>query len=211
MTTKIEWASPEIDKKIAYMARVSNPANQDNENIAGLLNYCMREGHVSPFEMASVCMEVNTTRDIARQILRHRSFSFQEFSQRYQDTSVLGEMIEREVRLQDTKNRQNSIATDNPAHMKEWSQDQHEVWSLASMNYANALKRGVAKEVARALLPEGLTPSRLYMNGTMRSWIHYLKQRLHPSTQKEHRVLAESILAQLTLVAPITMRAFFGE
>lgn len=211
MTTKIEWASPEIDKKIAYMARVSNPANQDNENIAGLLNYCMREGHVSPFEMASVCMEVNTTRDIARQILRHRSFSFQEFSQRYQDTSVLGEMIEREVRLQDTKNRQNSIATDSPAHMKEWSQDQHEVWSLASMNYANALKRGVAKEVARALLPEGLTPSRLYMNGTMRSWIHYLKQRLHPSTQKEHRVLAESILAQLTLVAPITMRAFFGE
>jgi len=211
MTTKIEWASPEIDKKIAYMARVSNPANQDNENIAGLLNYCMREGHVSPFEMASVCMEVNTTRDIARQILRHRSFSFQEFSQRYQDTSVLGEMIEREVRLQDTKNRQNSIATDSPAHMKEWSQDQHEVWSLASMNYANALKRGVAKEVARALLPEGLTPSRLYMNGTMRSWIHYLKQRLHPSTQKEHRVLAESILAQLTSVAPITMRAFFGD
>ena len=211
MTTKIEWASPEIDKKIAYMARVSNPANQDNENIAGLLNYCMREGHVSPFEMASVCMEVNTPRDIARQILRHRSFSFQEFSQRYQDTSVLGEMVEREVRLQDTKNRQNSIATDSPAHMKEWSQDQHEVWSLASMNYANALKRGVAKEVARALLPEGLTPSRLYMNGTMRSWIHYLKQRLHPSTQKEHRVLAESILAQLTLVAPITMRAFFGE
>ena len=211
MTTKIEWASPEIDKKIAYMARVSNPANQDNENIAGLLNYCMREGHVSPFEMASVCMEVNTTRDIARQILRHRSFSFQEFSQRYQDTSVLGEMVEREVRLQDTKNRQNSIATDSPAHMKEWSQDQHEVWSLASMNYANALKRGVAKEVARALLPEGLTPSRLYMNGTMRSWIHYLKQRLHPSTQKEHRVLAESILAQLTWVAPITMHAFFGE
>lgn len=211
MTTKIEWASPEIDKKIAYMARVSNPANQDNENIAGLLNYCMREGHVSPFEMASVCMEVNTTRDIARQILRHRSFSFQEFSQRYQDTSVLGEMVEREVRLQDTKNRQNSIATDSPTHMKEWSQDQHEVWSLASMNYANALKRGVAKEVARALLPEGLTPSRLYMNGTMRSWLHYLKQRLHPSTQKEHRVLAESILAQLTLVAPITMRAFFGE
>ena len=96
MTTKIEWASPEIDKKIAYMARVSNPANQDNENIAGLLNYCMREGHVSPFEMASVCMEVNTTRDIARQILRHRSFSFQEFSQRYQDTNVLGEMVERE-------------------------------------------------------------------------------------------------------------------
>ena len=211
MTTKIEWASPEIDKKIAYMARVSNPANQDNENIAGLLNYCMREGHVSPFEMASVCMEVNTTRDIARQILRHRSFSFQEFSQRYQDTSVLGEMVEREVRLQDTKNRQNSIATDSPAHMKEFSQDYHEVWSLASMNYANALKRGVAKEVARALLPEGLTPSRLYMNGTMRSWIHYLKQRLHPSTQKEHRVLAESILAQLTLIAPVTMRAFFGE
>ena len=161
MTTKIEWATPEIDKKIAYMARVSNPANQDNENIAGLLNYCMREGHVSPFEMASVCIEVDTTRDIARQILRHRSFSFQEFSQRYQDASVLGDMVEREVRLQDTKNRQSSVVTDSPVHMEKWSQDQHDVWSLASVNYLYALKRGVAKEVARALLPEGLTPSRL--------------------------------------------------
>ncbi len=209
--TKIQWATPDIDRHIAYMARVSNPDNQNNENISGLLDYCMREGHVSPFEMASVCFEINTTRDIARQILRHRSFSFQEFSQRYQNASTLGSMVEREVRMQDTKNRQNSIPTEDREQILEWKADQQEVWSLAYMNYENAIKRGVAKEVARALLPEGLTPSRLYMNGTMRSWIHYLKQRLHPSTQKEHRLLAESIRDQLATIAPVTMRAFFGE
>lgn len=210
MNVKLQWATPDIDKQIAYQARVSNPDNQGNEQIAGLLNYCMREGHVSPFEMANVCLEINTTRDVARQILRHRSFSFQEFSQRYADVSVLGEMVAREVRLQDTVNRQNSFETDDFEHRYLWSEDQLEVWALASENYANALARGVAKEVARALLPEGLTPSRMYMNGTMRSWIHYLGQRLHPGTQKEHRVIAQDVLAQLSMVAPITIEAFFG-
>lgn len=212
MQVKLQWATPDVDAQIAYQARVSNPDNQSNPQIAGLLNYCMQEGHVSPFEMANVCLEVNTTRDIARQILRHRSFSFQEFSQRYQDASKLGDLVLRECRLQDVKNRQNSIALGaDSRHHGEWAQDQQEVWALAAKTYQYALQRGVAKEIARALLPEGLTPSRLYMNGTMRSWVHYLGQRLHPSTQKEHRLIAEQALAVLRGVAPVTMAAFFPE
>ena len=206
---KLQWATPDIDKQIAYQARVSNPDNQANESIAGLLNYCMREGHVSPFEMANVCMEVNTTRDIARQILRHRSFSFQEFSQRYQDASKLGAWELRECRMQDTKNRQNSLPCDDEWLRDDWAAMQDEVAMVAKGCYENALAMGIAKEQARALLPEGLTPSRLYMNGTMRSWIFYLKQRLHPSTQKEHRMVAEQALAILRDVAPVTAAAFF--
>lgn len=208
---KLQWATPNIDEQIAYQARVSNPENQDNPAIAGLLNYCMREGHVSPFEMANVCLEINTTRDIARQILRHRSFSFQEFSQRYQDVTKLGAFVERECRLQDTKNRQNSLACDDDKKRQAWSNLQELVTAVADEAYAAALEVGVAKEQARALLPEGLTPSRLYMNGTMRSWVHYLGQRLHPSTQKEHRQVAEQALAILRTVAPVTTSAFFPE
>ena len=212
MQVKLQWATPDIDAQIAYQARVSNPDNQDNPQIAGLLNYCMREGHVSPFEMANVCLEVNTTRDIARQILRHRSFSFQEFSQRYQDASKLGDLVLRECRLQDTKNRQNSIADGVPEGLAEWwAWAQDRVAQEAMRGYELALAKGIAKEQARALLPEGLTPSRLYMNGTMRSWVHYLGQRLHPSTQKEHRLIAEQALTVLRGVAPITMTAFFPE
>ena len=206
---KLQWATPDIDEQIAFQARVSNPDNQANESIAGLLNYCMREGHVSPFEMANVCMEVNTTRDIARQILRHRSFSFQEFSQRYQDASKLGDMVGRECRMQDTKNRQNSLPCDDEWLRDDWVAMQDEVAMVTKGCYENALAMGIAKEQARALLPEGLTPSRLYMNGTMRSWIFYLKQRLHPSTQKEHRMVAEQALAILRDVAPVTAAAFF--
>lgn len=209
MNVKLQWATPGIDAQIAYQARVSNPDNQANPQIAGLLNYCMREGHVSPFEMANVCLEVNTTRDIARQILRHRSFSFQEFSQRYQDATKLGYMVERECRLQDTKNRQNSLWCDDLDLSEAWTHVQRTVARDALSAYAWALEQGIAKEQARALLPEGLTPSRLYMNGTMRSWIFYLKQRLHPSTQKEHRLVAEEALAVLRDVAPATMGAFF--
>ncbi len=211
MNVQLQWATPEIDKNIMYMARVSNPANQNSEN-ARLLHYCMEHGHVSPFEMANACLEIDTTRDIARQILRHRSFSFQEFSQRYADVDALGDWELRECRLQDTTNRQNSIELppDSP-HRDEWTNDQCEVWELAARNYRYALQRGVAKEVARALLPEGLTPSRLYMSGTIRSWIFYLKQRLDPTTQKEHRQIAEAVLTELRVVAPITMTAFFGE
>lgn len=212
MQVKLQWATPDIDAQIAYQARVSNPDNQGNPQIAGLLNYCMREGHVSPFEMANVCLEVNTTRDIARQILRHRSFSFQEFSQRYQDASKLGDSVRRECRLQDTKNRQNSIADGVPEGLAEWwAWAQDRVAQEAMRGYELALGKGIAKEQARALLPEGLTPSRLYMNGTMRSWVHYLGQRLHPSTQKEHRLIAEQALTVLRGVAPITMTAFFPE
>ena len=210
MSVKIQWATPEIDKQVMFMARVSNPTNQRSENTR-LLHYCMEHGHVSPFEMANVCLEINTTRDIARQILRHRSFSFQEFSQRYADVGLLGDMVERECRLQDTKNRQNSIETNDGAVISAWDSMQKRAWIRAVSDYQLALDSGVAKEVARALLPEGLTPSRLYMNGNLRSWIFYLKQRLDPTTQKEHRAIAEQCLATLRIVAPITMAAFFGE
>ena len=210
---KLQWATPNIDAQIAFQARVSNPDNQDNPQIAGLLNYCMREGHVSPFEMANVCMEVNTTRDIARQILRHRSFSFQEFSQRYQDASKLPLVELRECRLQDTENRQNSIelGDDRQGLQRWWSEAQESMHTLAEELYKRALDLGIAKEQARAILPEGLTPSRLYMNGTLRSWVFYLQQRLHLSTQKEHRLVAEQVLAVLREVAPVTTAAFFPE
>jgi thymidylate synthase (FAD) len=210
MSVKIQWATPDIDKQIMFMARVSNPANQHSEN-ARLLYYCMEHGHVSPFEMAGACIEINTTRDIARQILRHRSFSCQEFSQRYADAKLLGDMVERECRMQDTKNRQNSLKCDSELLSEVWLADQVTVWQMAIEAYNNALANGVAKEQARALLPEGLTPSRVYMNGTMRSWVHYLKQRLDPTTQKEHRIIAAQVLEQLRTVAPITMSAFFGD
>jgi len=211
MTQKanIEWATPDIDNKIAYIARVSNPSNQDNPNITGLLQYMIKHGHVSPFEMANVCMEITTTRDIGRQILRHRSFSFQEFSQRYAAVDDLGEFVEREARLQDTKNRQNSLHTDNLQLQAFWQERQARVVREAKAAYDWALANGIAKEQARAVLPEGLTPSKMYMNGTVRSWIFYLKQRLDASTQKEHRELAEKVLEQLTIVAPVTFKAFF--
>ena len=210
---KLQWATPNIDKEIMYMARVSNPKGQDSENIK-LLYYCMREGHVSPFDMANVCMEVNTTRDIARQILRHKSFFFQEFSQRYADATLLGDFAIRECRMQDVKNRQNSIEIDENNDddfltARHWEQWQQELWADAIKKYRAALALGIAKEQARALLPEGMTPSRVYMNGTIRSWIFYLKQRLHGSTQKEHRLVAQSALSVLREVAPITMDAFF--
>ena len=208
--TKLQWATPNIDKEIMYMARVSNPANQHSDNTR-LLYYCMEHGHVSPFEMASACIEVNTTRDIARQILRHRSFSFQEFSQRYEDVNKIGEFVVRECRMQDTKNRQNSIDTDDFDNTVWWAAAQQGLAVAAETVYRHALDRGIAKEQARAVLPEGMTPSRLYMSGTMRSWLFYLKQRLDPSTQKEHRLVAQQVLSVLRGVAPITMDAFFPE
>jgi len=200
-----------VDQLILYIARVSNPANQDSSNTR-LLQYCMEHGHVSPFEMASVCLEINTTRDIGRQILRHRSFSFQEFSQRYQDVSVLGSDFEpRECRLQDTKNRQNSIKTTARDKIEPWYDAQKTVWDQAMTSYKEALDMGIAKEQARALLPEGLTRSRMYMSGTIRSWVHFLKARLDVTTQAENRLVAYQCLEILRGVAPITMEAFFGE
>ena len=208
MQVKLQWATPDIDQQILYMARVSNPDNQRSENTR-LIAYLMEHGHVSPFEMANVCIEIETTRDIGRQILRHRSFSFQEFSQRYQDAGKLGTIVNRECRLQDTKNRQNSLETADDKLRMEWESLQHRVERTAVNAYRQALDMGIAKEQARALLPEGLTLSRMYMNGNMRSWIFYLKQRLDPTTQKEHRELAEQVLQVLRGVAPITMDAFF--
>lgn len=210
MAVALVWATPDIDRHIAHIARVSNPDGQDKP-VGTLLNYMMREGHASPFEMANVCVEIKTTRDIARQILRHRSFSFQEFSQRYQDVSRLGTLVSRECRMQDPKNRQNSLPPSTMQTVNVWEALQLEIRENATRAYRIALDAGIAKEQARALLPEGLTPSRLYVNGTLRSWIFYLKQRLHPSTQKEHRDIAMSVRGVLEGVAPITMAAFFSE
>lgn len=208
-SVRLVWATPNADQLIAEMARVSNPANQANTSIEGLLKYMMRNGHVSPFEMASACIEINTTRDIGRQILRHRSFSFQEFSQRYASVEALPPAEKRECRLQDVKNRQNSLSTDDGALARWWSHAQDVVAGSAQDLYTEALRRGIAKEQARALLPEGLTPSRLYMAGTFRSWIHYLGQRRDLSTQKEHRLVAEDAFDCLVAAAPVTFGAFF--
>jgi len=173
---------------IAYAARVSNPSNQINDETAPkLLKYLIKNSHWSPFEMVSITMEITTTRDISRQILRHRSFSFQEFSQRYAKSS---NFIEREARLQDNKNRQNSVVTDD-RHLKEnWNMKQHEVIRKANEVYEWALENGIAKEQARAVLPEGNTETTLYMAGTLRSWIHYYQLRSKNGTQKEHSDIA---------------------
>lgn len=209
---KLMWATPEADKMIAFMARVSNPDNQDNEEFQRLLRYMMTHKHSSPFEMASMCVQIDTTRDISRQILRHRSFSFQEFSQRYEDAGKLGDMVERECRLQDTTNRQSSLECDHLPEFKEmFVSQQTQVWKIAEGAYHLALTQGIAKEQARALLPEGLTPTRMYMTGTIRSWIHYIQVRADITTQKEHRVVAEQVLQVLREVAPVTAAAFFGE
>lgn len=171
------------EELVAYCARVSNPENQANHSTAPrLLNYLTRNHHWSPFEMAHAVMEIVTTRDVARQILRHRSFSFQEFSQRY--AAVQDEAVIREARLQDVKNRQNSIESDDAELDDWWEHQQRALADNANYTYQRALEKGIAKEVARSVLPEGLTPSRLYMAGTVRSWIHYIQLRAGNGTQK---------------------------
>ena len=211
MTVELMWATPEADKQIAFMARVSNPDNQDNTEFKRLLNYLMKHNHVSPFEMASMCVQIDTTRDISRQILRHRSFSFQEFSGRYEDMTKLGDMVERECRLQDAKNRQSSLECDDLDLAQEWHREQDKLHQHAIMSYQWALGQGIAKEQARALLPEGLTPTRLYMTGTIRSWLHYIQVRAGAETQKEHLIIAQGALEVLRQIAPITAEAFFGD
>ena len=192
------------DEFIAYCARVSNPSNQMNSMTAPkLLRYCAKHKHWSVFETVSITMSIETTRDIARQILRHRSFSFQEFSQRYADpTQSLG-FVTREARLQDQKNRQNSIeiAQDTPL-TERWEEVQQKVIDAAQEAYTWATWNNIAKEQARAVLPEGLTVSRMYMNGTLRSWIHYCQLRMGPETQKEHREVAADAWYQITEVFP---------
>ena len=181
----------DMQELIAFCARVSNPANQFNTGTSDkLIKYLINNKHWSPLEMVSVCLEIETTRDIARQMLRHRSFSFQEFSQRYADPTKDLDFVLREARLQDTKNRQNSITTEDLQLQAFWQQQQLRVINAAKEAYTWAIENGIAKEQARAVLPEGNTVSRLYMNGTLRSWIHYIELRSENGTQKEHRDIA---------------------
>jgi thymidylate synthase (FAD) len=188
--------------QVAYAARVSNPGNQNNEETAEkLVRYLIKHQHWSPLEMVSVCLEIETTRDIARQILRHRSFSFQEFSQRYAIANLGSEL--KETRLQDTKNRQNSIETEDQSLANGWQEAQRRVLITAQREYECAIANGIAKEQARAVLPEGLTLSRLYMNGTLRSWVHYIQLRSSNGTQKEHREVALACAKAIESVFPL--------
>lgn len=199
--TQPDESSLSMTEFIAYCARVSNPANQSNTLTAPkLLKYLATHKHWSPFEMANLVIEVETTRDIARQILRHRSFSFQEFSQRYAE--VESAPMYREARMQDKANRQSSIEVDDADLQAEWQAKQAFVRGLTLGTYHWALDKGIAKEVARAVLPEGLTMSRMYVNGTVRSWIHYCSVRMDASTQKEHREIAEACWAIVVDAVP---------
>lgn len=207
-----------VQDLIAHAARVSNPSNQLNtETSTRLLNYLAKHKHWSPFEMVSACLEIETTRDIARQILRHRSFAFQEFSQRYADPAEFGDQFElREARLQDLKNRQNSVELDlehDEDHARvylEWNEKQQEVIDTAKQAYEWAIANGIAKEQARAVLPEGNTKSRLYMNGTLRSWIHYIELRSANGTQLEHMEIARAVGEAITKIFPLAEN-YIGE
>jgi len=202
-----EFASQGISdaqELIAYCARVSNPANQLNTDTSEkLIRYLVRHQHWSPLEMVSACMEITTTRDIARQILRHRSFSFQEFSQRYADPTKDLNFVTREGRLQDPKNRQNSIEHDNPAIEAWWQNQQQRVIETARNAYEWAIANGIAKEQARSVLPEGLIESRIYMNGTLRSWIHFIELRSANGTQLEHQEVARACAKAITAIFPM--------
>ena len=200
----LEFKLTDMQELVAYCARVSNPANQFNSGTSEkLIRYLVRNAHWSPLEMVSACIEITTTRDIARQILRHRSFSFQEFSQRYADPVQELDFVLRDARLQDTKNRQNSIETDNLALQAWWEERQRRVIEECKNAYEWAIAKGIAKEQARAVLPEGLTVSRLLMNGTLRSWIHYIQLRSANGTQKEHILIAKEIANVITKIFPI--------
>lgn len=210
MKTEVNYISMTdgAEDVIAYCARVSNPENQYNiETAPRLLKYLKDHRHWSPFEMADVTLEIYTTRDIARQLLRHRSFSFQEFSQRYAEVQDFAEV--EGPRLQDTKNRQNSLETDDQYLSQWWKMSQARVLDDMEYTYREALRRGVAKEVARKILPEGLTMSRLYMKGSVRSWLHYLEVRLGPETQKEHREVAQKCQEVLECTLPSVFGVYY--
>ena len=200
------WDGIDCQELIAYCARVSNPSNQMNsETSEKLIKYLIKHQHWSPLEMVNLCLEINTTRDIAHQIVRHRSFSFQEFSQRYADPAEFGEQfVTREARLQDTKNRQNSIEIDSESDLHyEWQMKQQQVIDTAKETYEWAIANGIAKEQARVVLPEGNTKTRLYMNGTLRSWVHYIDLRSANGTQKEHIDIAKACAKVVSEVFPI--------
>lgn len=206
----ISYSQPEsyfaenMTELVAFCARVSNPSNQSNKDTSEkLIRYLIKHQHWSPLEMVSMCLEIETTRDIARQMLRHRSFSFQEFSQRYADPTKELDFVIREARLQDEKNRQNSIETDDKLLQIEWERAQKRVLFASKKEYEWAINNGIAKEQARAVLPEGLTVSRLYMNGTLRSWIHYIQLRSANGTQKEHMDIARKCAEVIAKVFPM--------
>ena len=193
--------STSAQEMVAFCARVSNPDNQmNNDTSTGLIKYLIRHKHWSPFEMVSACLEIKTTRDIARQILRHRSFSFQEFSQRY---AVATDFETREARMQDPVNRQNSVVTEDTEIQEEWDMIQDNVIELTKAAYNRALDLGIAKEQARAVLPEGLTASTMYVNGTLRSWIHYIELRSENGTQKEHMEIAKEVGRVISKIFPV--------
>ena len=194
----------DVQELVAFCARVSNPSNQNNnETSQKLIKYLINNKHWSPLEMVTACIEIETTRDIARQILRHRSFSFQEFSQRYADPTKDLSFVLKEARLQDNKNRQNSIDTDNETLKSEWINKQKTLIDLSLKTYKWAIDNGIAKEQARAVLPEGNTVSRMYMNGTLRSWVHYIELRSSNGTQKEHMEIAKSIAKIISDIFPM--------
>jgi len=195
----------ELQDLIAFCARVSNPSNQLNtETSEKLIKYLIKNSHWSPLEMVNVCLEITTTRDIARQILRHRSFSFQEFSQRYANPTKDLDLVVREARLQDTSNRQNSVISEDRELNRIWIEKQQDIIRAAKETYTWAVSNGIAKEQARAVLPEGLTVSRLYMNGTLRSWIHYISLRSSNGTQKEHMEIAKLCAEVIAEIFPLT-------
>lgn len=199
-----QYFAENMTELVAFCARVSNPSNQSNKDTSEkLIRYLIKNQHWSPLEMVNMCLEIETTRDIARQMLRHRSFSFQEFSQRYADPTKELDFVFREARLQDEKNRQNSIETDDVALQLNWETQQDYVLAAAQKAYRWAIEKGIAKEQARVVLPEGLTVSRLYMNGTLRSWIHYIQLRSENGTQKEHREIAQKCAEVIATVFPM--------
>lgn len=214
---KFDTDQSTMEDLVAYMARVSNPNNQNNTATARkLIKYLVKHKHWSPLEMVNVVLEIETTRDIGRQILRHRSFSFQEFSQRYADPTSDLEFVMREARLQDDKNRQNSLELDdkNKDHnwlISEWETHQNRIINYCNAMYTWATQHGIAKEQARAVLPEGMTMSRMYMNGSLRSWIHYIQLRTDPSTQKEHREIAQMCAFEIAKVFPLIKNILGGE
>ena len=199
------WDGYDCQELIAYCARVSNPANQMNsETSEKLIKYLIKHQHWSPLEMVNACLEINTTRDIAHQIVRHRSFSFQEFSQRYANPQDMQEAFTyREPRLQDTKNRQNSIEVQDTQLEMDWGHWQKKVIETSKQAYDWAIREGIAKEQARVVLPEGLTKTRLYMNGTLRSWVHYIELRGENGTQKEHMEIAHECAKVISEVFPL--------
>lgn len=208
-SARLEWITLGAQTKIVRIARVSSDPDVASGPDDRLLRYLVKHKHWSPFEMANMCVEIMTTRDIGRQILRHRAFHFQEFSQRYQDVSILGDMVLREARIRHPTNRQMSLECANEALSNGWAMAQNEVLNEAMEAYDLALKNGIAKEVARAILPEGLTPSRMYMNGTIRDWIHFINVRADETAQKEVRMVAESVRDIFAEQMPVIAEAVF--